>query len=53
MLGLPQGLNNRLIDDDEVVSLTRQPAALYPQEDSRYSFLLEAEPILGWKDCIN
>jgi hypothetical protein len=27
----------------KIVSLTRQPAALYPQEKFWYSFLLEAE----------
>jgi hypothetical protein len=30
-------LGNRLTDDGEVVSLTRRPAALYPQVDSWYS----------------
>jgi hypothetical protein len=39
----PHFLDNRLTDDGEVVSLTRRPAALYSQEDSWYSFLLEAE----------
>jgi hypothetical protein len=34
-------------DGGEVVSLTRRPAALYPQEDSWYSFLLEAESTVG------
>jgi hypothetical protein len=51
---LPHFLDNRLTDDGEVVSLTRRPTALYPQEDSWYSFLLEAEsipgPQCGWKD---
>jgi hypothetical protein len=50
-------LDNWLTDGDEVVSLTRRPASLYPQEDSWYSFLLEAEttpgPQCGWKDCCN
>jgi hypothetical protein len=40
-------LENRLTDGGEVVSLIHQPAALYHQEDSWYSFLLEAESILG------
>jgi hypothetical protein len=35
-------LHNRLTDGGEV-SLTRQPAALYPHEDSWYLFLLEAQ----------
>jgi hypothetical protein len=35
--------NEALTDGGEVVSLTRRLAALYPQEDSWYSFLLEAE----------
>jgi hypothetical protein len=36
-------LDNLLRDGGEVVSLTRRPAALYPQEDFWYSFLLETE----------
>jgi hypothetical protein len=44
---LPHLLDNRLTDGGEVVSLTRRPAALYPQEDSWYSFLLEAESPQG------
>jgi hypothetical protein len=32
-------LDNRLTDGSENVSLTRLPAALYPQEDSWYSFV--------------
>jgi hypothetical protein len=40
---LPHFLYNRLTDGGEVVSLTRQKAALYSHEDSWYSFLLEAE----------
>jgi hypothetical protein len=40
-------LDNRLTDGGEVVSLTRRPTALYPQEDSWYSFLLEAESTPG------
>jgi hypothetical protein len=47
-------LDNQLTDGGEFVSLTRRPTALYPQEDSWYSFLLEAEstaePYCGWKD---
>jgi hypothetical protein len=46
-------LDNRLADGGEVVSLTRRPH-LNPQEDTWYSFLLEAEstpgPLCGWKD---
>jgi hypothetical protein len=46
-------LDNLLTDDDKVVSLTRRPP-FNPQEDSWYSFLLEAEstpePYCGWKD---
>jgi hypothetical protein len=41
---LPYFLDNRQTDGGEVVSLTRRPAAFYSQEDSWYSFLLEAEP---------
>jgi hypothetical protein len=40
-------LDNRLTDGNDVVSLTRRPATLYPQEDSWYSFLLEAESTPG------
>jgi hypothetical protein len=40
-------LDNWLTDGGEVDSLTRQPAALYPQDDSWYSFLLEAELTQG------
>jgi hypothetical protein len=39
-------LDNRLIDGGEVVSLTRRPP-FTPQEDSWYSFLLEAESTPG------
>jgi hypothetical protein len=39
----PKFSSYRLTDDGEVLSLTRLPAALYPQENSWYSFLLEAE----------
>jgi hypothetical protein len=44
---LPHFIDNRLTDVGEVVSLTRRPAALYTQEDSGYSFLLETESIPG------
>jgi hypothetical protein len=51
---LPHVLENRLTNGGEVISFTRRQAALYPQEDSRYSFLLETESTLGlecgWKD---
>jgi hypothetical protein len=40
-------LDNRLTDGGEVVSITRRPAALCPQQDSWYSFLLEAESTQG------
>jgi hypothetical protein len=43
---LPHFLDSRLTDGGEVVSLTRWPH-LYPQEDSWYSFLLEAESTPG------
>jgi hypothetical protein len=46
-------LDNRLTDGGEVVGLTRR-FSFTPQEDSWYSFLLEAEttpePYCGWKD---
>jgi hypothetical protein len=46
-------LHNRLTDGGEDVSLTHQPP-FTPQEDSWYSFLLEAEltpgPEFGWKN---
>jgi hypothetical protein len=42
----PHFLDNRLTDGGEV-SLTRQPSAFYPQEDSWYSFLLETESTPG------
>jgi hypothetical protein len=35
-------LENQLTDCGEVVSLTHRQAVLYPQEDSWYTFLLEA-----------
>jgi hypothetical protein len=40
-------LDNCLTDGGKFVSITRRPAALYPQEDSWYSFLLETEPTPG------
>jgi hypothetical protein len=40
---LPHFVDNRLTYGGEFVSLTRQPAAFYPQKDSWCSFLLEAE----------
>jgi hypothetical protein len=43
--GSPHFVDNRLTVGGEAVSLTRPPAALYLQEDSWYSFLLEAESI--------
>jgi hypothetical protein len=43
---LPNFLDYRLTDGCEVVSLTHRPL-FAPQEDSWYSFLLEAESILG------
>jgi hypothetical protein len=45
---VPRFLNNRLIEGDEVVSLTA--VALYllpPMEDSCYSFVLEAKSTPG------
>jgi hypothetical protein len=44
---LPYFLDNRLTDGVQECSLTRLPAALYPQEDSWCSFLLEAESTPG------
>jgi hypothetical protein len=53
---LPHFLDNRLTDGGEVVSPTRRPP-FTSQEDSWYSFLLEAEstpgPQCGWKDYVN
>jgi hypothetical protein len=50
---LPHYLDSRLTDGGKVVSLTRRPP-FTPQEDSWYSFLLEAEltpgPQCDWKD---
>jgi hypothetical protein len=40
---LPHLLQNRLTDGGEVVSLTCRLAALYPQEDSWYSFLIRPQ----------
>jgi hypothetical protein len=44
---LPHFVDNRLTGGGEVVSLTRRQAALNPQEDSWYPFLLEAVLIPG------
>jgi hypothetical protein len=44
---LPCFLDNWLTDSDDVVSLTRRLVAFYLQEDSWYSFLLEAESTPG------
>jgi hypothetical protein len=41
-LRVPHYLDNRLTDGGKVVSLTRRPL-FTPQEESWYSFLLEAE----------
>jgi hypothetical protein len=43
---LPRFVDNRLIDGNEVVSPTRRPP-FTPQEDSWFSFLLEAESTPG------
>jgi hypothetical protein len=43
---LPHFQDNRLTDGGEVVSLTRRPP-FTPQEDSWYSFMLEAESTPG------
>jgi hypothetical protein len=43
---LPHFLDNRLTDGGEVVSLMRR-TPFTPQEDSWYSFRLEAESIRG------
>jgi hypothetical protein len=40
---LPRFIDYRLTDDGEVVSLTSRPPALYSQEISWYSFMLETE----------
>jgi hypothetical protein len=45
-LRVPHYLDNRLADGGKVVSLTRRPP-FTPQEESRYSFLLEAESTPG------
>jgi hypothetical protein len=47
MSRLPHFLDSWLTDGGEVVSLMRRPAALYPQEDSWYSFLIEADSTPG------
>jgi hypothetical protein len=53
MLRLPHFVDSRLTDGGEFVNLMRWPDALNPQEDSWFSFLLEAEsnpePQCGWK----
>jgi hypothetical protein len=45
-LRVPHCLNNRLTDGGKVVNLTPRPT-FTPQEDSWYSFLLEAESSSG------
>jgi hypothetical protein len=45
----PHFLNNRLTDGGEVCQ-THAPAALYPQKDFWYSFLLEAVSTQGHSD---
>jgi hypothetical protein len=51
MWSLPHFLDNQLTDGDEVASLKRRPL-FTPQEDSWYSFLLEAESTPGpWCGC--
>jgi hypothetical protein len=51
---LPHFLDNQLTAGSKVVSLTCQLEALYLQEDSWYSFLLEAKstpgPQCSWKE---
>jgi hypothetical protein len=44
---LPYFTDNRLTDGGEDVSLTRRQTAFYPQKDTWYSFLLEAETTPG------
>jgi hypothetical protein len=44
---IPHFLDSRLTDGSEVVSLICQHAIIYSQEDSWYSFLLEAESTPG------
>jgi hypothetical protein len=46
MSRLPHFLDSRFTDGGEIVSLTRS-AVLYTQEDSWYSFLLDAESTPG------
>jgi hypothetical protein len=52
-VGAPTFSDIRFTDGGKVVSPTRRPL-FYPQEDSWYSFLLEAESApgqwCGWKD---
>jgi hypothetical protein len=43
----PLSLDTRIIDSGEAVSFTLRPAAIYPQEDSCNSFLVEAESTAG------
>jgi hypothetical protein len=49
----PTFLDNRLTDGGEIVSIRHRPAALYPQEDPWYLFMLEAEStsrsVVNWK----
>lgn len=56
MSRLPHFLHNWLTDGGEDVSLMHRLAAFYPQEDSLYSFLLQAElnpgTQWGWKDWL-
>jgi hypothetical protein len=56
MLRVSHYLESRLTDGGKVVSNMRRPP-FTPQEDSGYSFLLEAEsipgPYCGWKDEVN
>jgi hypothetical protein len=40
---IPYFVHNGLTDGGEFVSLTLRQPALYPQDDSWYSFMLEAE----------
>jgi hypothetical protein len=51
MSRFPHFLDSWLTDGGEVVSLPRQPATLYLQEDSWYSFLLEAESTPGHSEA--
>jgi hypothetical protein len=47
MSRLKHFLDNRLVDDGDVVRLKRQSTARYSQKDLWNSFLLEAEPTPG------